>query len=444
MPEAQDSNHMSPQLWRIAEVAKERPDEVFTSLNHFLDQELLADALEAIRKDSTPGVDGQTWHAYQKDAGSNLRSLLERAKSGTYHAPPVRRAYIPKGDNPQERREIGIPTLEDKVLQRAVGWILQTVYEADFHDCSYGFRPGRSAHQALESLRNQGMDQRVRWVLDVDIRKFFDTLDRQWIRTFLRRRIADGVLLRLIDKWLAAGVQEEGAITYPDSGTPQGGVISPLLANVYLHYVLDTWFHDDVVPRLRGQAYLIRYADDFVIGFTDEEDAHRVLEVLPKRFAKYGLTIHPTKTRLVRFVPGATSRDPEGPPTSFDFLGFTHYWGRSLRGYWVIMRRTASSRFTRAKRALWRWCRNHRHDPISEQHKALCLKIRGHYAYYGIYGNSQKLGAFLTVAERCWFRWLRRRHRERPNWEWFRERILKRYPLPPARIVHPYCKRMLD
>src|SRR5258707_1389830 len=238
---------------------------------------------------------------YEQDLEGNLQRLLDRAQSGRARAPPVRRVHIPKGGSATETRPIGIPTLEDKVLQRAVAMLLEPIYEQDFYDCSYGFRPGRSAHQALESLWKQTMDSHGGWILEVDIRKFFDTLDHAHLRAFLQQRVRDGVLTRLIGKWLQAGVLEDGTVTFPAAGSPQGGVISPVLSNIFLHYVLDDWFEREVKPRLRGRAYLIRYADDFVMGFTHEADAHRVLAVLPQRFGKYGLTIHPDKTPLVPF-----------------------------------------------------------------------------------------------------------------------------------------------
>src|SRR5262249_25071712 len=264
-----------------------------------------------------------------------------------------------------ETRPIGIPTFEDKILQRAVVMVLEAVYEQDFLDCSYGFRPGRSAHQALDALWQQTMKMGGGWIVEVDIRRFFDTLDHAQLRELLVRRLRDGVLLRLIDKWLKAGALEEGVLTFPAAGSPQGGVISPLLANVYLHYVLDVWFAEEVQPRLRGRAFLIRYADDFVMGFACEEDARRVLDVLPKRFGKYGLTLRPDKTRLVPFMRPPTRPVPDGsrvpPGQSFDFLGFTHFWSRSKQGNWVVKQTTAGSRFRRAVRRIALWCRRHRH-----------------------------------------------------------------------------------
>lgn len=422
---------------RIAELAKRAPLLSFNTLAHHIDLRWLWEAVRCTRTDGAVGVDGQTYADYGTDWQGNLQRLLDEAKSGTYRAPPVRRAYIPKGTG-RETRPIGIPTYEDKVLQRAVVMVLEPIYEQDFHDGSYGYRPGRSAHQALEAFWKQMTAMGGGWVVEVDIRKFFDTLDHARLREFLRRRIRDGVLLRLIGKWLKAGVLEEDVRTIPDEGTPQGGVISPLLANIYLHYVLDEWFVKEVQPRLTGRVFLVRYADDFVLGFSDESDARRVLEVLPKRFEKYGLTLHPDKTRLVPFMrpsqrPGVEAQGPQ--PGTFDLLGFTHFWGRSWRGGWVITRTTSSSRFSRAVKKIAQWCRVHRHLPVAEQHVKLSQKLRGHDAYYGITGNSRMLQQLRLVVKRVWRKWLARR-RAGPcswaslNWVW------QRYPLPPARVVH--------
>lgn len=446
MPETSDSDLVFTKQRQIAELAKRHPTMAFTSLNHHLDLDWLREAFHRTRKNGAPGVDGQTWADYAENLEENLRSLLERAKSGSYRAPPVRRVWIPKGTGP-ETRPIGIPTLEDKVLQRAVVMILEAIYEQDFHDCSYGFRPGRSAHQALERLWKQTMRTGGGCVLEVDIRKFFDTLDHGHLRSFLQRRVRDGVLLRLIGKWLKAGVMEDGELSYPDDGSPQGGVVSPMLANVFLHYVLDQWFAEEVRPRLQGQAFLIRYADDFVMGFTHEEDARRVMAVLPKRFGKHGLAIHPDKTRLIPF-----RRPPHTPPTgagaaqpgTFDLLGFTHFWARSRKGNWVVKRKTASSRFTRAVRKITEWCKKHRHLPLAKQHKTLSQKLRGHYAYYGITGNRIALWRFYEVVQQVWRKWLMRRKRGgRRPWSWFSQ-ITQRYRLPPAIAIHSACRLRSD
>lgn len=434
---------------RIAKLAKQSPQMAFTSLAYLMDIEWLKEAYRRTRKDGAVGVDGVTADEYEQELEGNLQRLLDRAKSGTYHAPPVRRVHIPKGGSSTETRPLGIPTLEDKILQRAVVMVLEPIYEQDFLDCSYGFRPERSAHKALQTFRDQLMSCRGGWVLEVDIRKFFDNLDHGHLREFLRLRVRDGVLLRLIDKWLKAGVMEDGSVSYPDAGTPQGGVISPLLSNVFLHYVLDFWFEQDVRPRMRHPAFLIRYADDFVIGFRDHRDAQRVMEVVPKRFEKYGLTVHPTKTKLVPFRPTPSmamdrKRAPNDRPGTFDLLGFTHYWDRSLRGYWVVKLKTAANRFSRAVRSIDSWCQANRHISIREQQQKLNEKLRGHYAYYGVTGNSGALSRFLWEVQRRWRKWLYRRNRNRSlNWTQFR-RMLQRYPLARVRTVRSVYRHAVN
>jgi RNA-directed DNA polymerase len=436
---------VSTKQQRIAQLARQSPEMGFTSLAYFIDLDWLVEAFKRTRKDGAVGVDGQDGEDYAVDLMGNLQSLLDRAKSGTYQAPPVRRAYIPKAGSATETRPLGIPTFEDKVLQRAVVMVLEAVYEQDFKDYSHGFRPGRSAHQALDSLWRQTMDMGGGWIVDVDIRKFFDTIDHGHLRDFLQRRIRDGVLLRLIGKWLNAGVLEDGCITQPEMGSPQGGVVSPMLANIFLHYVLDEWFEREVQPRLKGRSFLIRYADDFVMGFSCEEDARRVMDVLPKRFEKYGLTIHPEKTRLVPFERPDCARDRresgQRPPAGvFDFLGFTHYWARSRTGRWVVKRKTSRSRFRRGLKALSAWCRRNRHQAIEDQHRTLGQKLAGHFAYYGITGNSLALNRFRDAAAWIWKRWLSRRRRGgRMSWDRL-NRFLKRHPLPPAIAVHSVCR----
>ena len=425
--------NVSTKQQRIAELAKQSPELSFTSLNHHLDLDWLSEAYRGLRKDSAPGQDGQTVRDYGAELESNLPGLLERAKSGRYFAPPVQRVHIPK-ETGSETRPIGKPTTEDKLLQRAVAMLLEPIYEQDFLDCSYAFRPGRSAHDALEALWRQSTALGTRWILDVDIAKFFDTLDKSQLRTFLQHRVRDGVITRLIGKWLKAGVLEEGAVHYPEDGVPQGGSISPLLSNVYLHYVLDLWFAEEVKPRLRGRAFMIRFADDVVMGFEYQEDAQRVLQVLPKRFGRYGLTIHPEKTRLVAF--GRPNAQEANKPGTFDFLGFTHYWGRSRRGKWIIKRKTAGKRFTRGLKRIGEWCRRNRHQPLAEQHRMLCQKLRGHCAYYGITGNGLWLQKFREEVKKRWQKWLNRRSRRAAMpWERFQQ-LLQRYRLPPPRVVH--------
>lgn len=432
---------VSAKQQRIAELAKQMPNAALTSLSHHIDLDWMREAFRVTRKDGAPGIDGQTGVDYERELESNLTSLLDRAKKGDpYRAPPVRRVFIPKANG--EQRPIGIPTFEDKVLQRAVMMAIEPVYEQDFLDCSFGFRPNRSAHQALDRLRDEIMAMGGGWVLEIDIQSFYDSVDHRHMQEILRLRIRDGVILRLIGKWLNAGVLEEGRLERPDAGTPQGGVISPLLANVYLHVVLDVWFEQDVVPRLAGRAAMVRYADDAVFVFSDRSDAERVLAVLHKRFERYGLTLHPEKTKLVPFrrPPRDPPRDDRGPPKpgTFNFLGFTHYWGRSRRGKRVVKVKTAKDRMARAFRKINEWLGRVRHWAVRDQHAALCRKLRGHDAYYGVTFNARSLQRLRHWIERAWLRWLRRRsQRHRLTWERMR-RLLERYPLPRARIVHSH------
>jgi RNA-directed DNA polymerase len=440
MAETQGSTTVSTKLERIAKLAREMPQVALTTLAHNIDIDWLREAYRRTRKNGAIGVDRQTAEEYASNLEVNLRSLLERAKSGGYVAPPVRRVHIPKGDGSQTR-PIGIPTFEDKVLQRAVAMVLEAVYEQSFLDCSYGFRPGRSAHQALRIVQSQTVKMAGKWVLEVDIRKFFDTLDHSQLRDILRKRVRDGVLLRLIGKWLNGGVMEDGAIEYPEAGTPQGGVISPLLANIYLHEVLDEWFARQVAPRLVGRAVLVRYADDVVIIFEREQDARRVVDVLPKRLAKYGLTLHPEKTRLVDFrrPDRRPSTSPENGnaqtrPGTFDLLGFTHYWAMSRKGFWVVKRKTAADRFRRALKSIADWCRRCRHLLVREQWTALKRKLLGHFGYFGITGNFRALCSFRYRVCGMWRKWLSRRsQRARVSWEKM-NRLLEHYPLPQPRI----------
>lgn len=438
---------MSTERERIAELARDAPDMAFTNPAHHIDLGWLLAAYLKTRKDGAVGVDGQTADDYEADLMGNLQDLLDRAKSGTYVAPPVRRVHIPKAGSPGETRPLGIPTFEDKLLQRAVLMALEPIYETDFLDVSHGFRPGRGAHGALDSLRKQAMGLGCGWIVDVDLRRFFDTIDHGHLREFLKRRVRDGVILRLIGKWLNAGVLEEGVLTTPEAGTPQGGVISPLLANIVLHRVLDDWFEKEVRPRLKGEAFLIRYADDFVTGVAREDDARRIMDVLPKRMSKYALTIHPEKTRLIQFGPATAddsaseARDRPGPHT-FDFLGFTHYWGRSRRGGWVVKRKTAKGRLKRGLQSISSWCRANLHQPVALQHQKLSEKLRGHYAYYGIIGNFACLSAFRLGTRRIWRRRSSRRGRSAPlTWPEF-VRLEQSYELPRARVVHSLARRV--
>jgi RNA-directed DNA polymerase len=425
---------VTPKLQRLAAQAAHDPDRVFTTLAYLIDTDFLREAYRQTNKSSAAGIDGVTAQQYAAHLDENLRDLHERLRSGCYQAAPVERVWIEKDDGGQ--RPIGKPTFEDKIVQRAVAMLLEAIYEQDFYDGSYGFRPGRSPHEALHELRERCMNEGIGWIVDADVSGYFDSIDRTRLRDVLRQRVNDGRILRLIGKWLRAGVMEAGVLHHPDTGVVQGGTISPVLANIFLHQVLDEWFEQEVQPRLKGRSFLIRFADDFVIGCELEVDAHRIMAVLPKRFARYGLTIHPTKTALVAF------RKPAGPPGAtprkgtFDFLGFTHYWTTSRRGFWVIKRRTAKKRFRRMKKSLWRWCRAHRHAPLKDQYHMLCLKLRGHFGYYGIQGNFRLLETIQRSAEKAWRYWLSRRSSKSAiGWEKFQQ-LLETYVLPPPRIVH--------
>ena len=433
MARQQSSSTVSTKLQMVAELSREHPQRVWTNLAHHIDLDFLRAAFTRVRKDCAPGIDGQTAADYATNLDANLTALLARFKAGTYRAPAVRRVYIPKDDG--RLRPIGIPTFEDKILQLSVAMVLGAIYEQDFLPCSYGFRPRRSAHQALEELFQglQGM-----WggtVIKLDIASFFDEMSHAHLRCFLDRRVQDGVIRKAIDKWLTAGALESGQVLRAARGSPQGGVISPLLANIFLHEVLDTWFEREVRPRMRGRCVLVRFADDAVLAFASEQDARRVFTILPKRFARFGLQLHGDKTRLVPFSSprrgcGLTVMDSNHDAGSFDFLGFTHYWGLSRKGSDVVKRRTAKTRFRRALRDINRWCRANRHEKLAIQHSVLSAKVRGHYGYFGIQGNWQRLNSFRHAVRRIWCKWLGRRSRKAyMSWERFAH-LDRRYSLP--------------
>ena len=356
--------NLSTKRQRIAELARTKRGVALSKLHHVIDLEWMKEAYRLTRKDGAPGIDDVTADDYAINLDANLLDLLDRIKSGHYKAPPVRRAYIPKTDG--SRRPLGIPTFEDKVAQRAIVMVLEAVYEQDFLPCSFGFRPARSAHQALQLLRTALMRQRLRWVIDVDIEKYFDSIPHSQLRDLLDQRVTDGVIRRMIDKWLKAGVLEDGLLRHSTAGSPQGGVISPCLSNIFLHHVLDEWFEHAVRPRLKGRCTLVRFADDAVMAFEGFLDAKRVLGVLGKRLARYGLTLHPDKTRFVDFRNTLTNgmSHPEADGTSFTFLGFTHIWGKSRAGKNVVRQVTAKNRYARALAAVSAWCRINRHQSI--------------------------------------------------------------------------------
>jgi RNA-directed DNA polymerase len=406
----------------------------FTTLAHHLDIDMLRAAFQRINPYAAPGVDQVTAKQYAEHLDDNLCDLYERLRSGRYRATPVKRVWLDKSDGSQ--RPIGKPVLEDKIVQRAVVMLLEAIYEQDFYDFSFGYRPERNPHQALHLLREQCMNLNIGWIIDADIKGFFDSIDHNQLREVLRLRVNDGQIIRLVGKWLNAGVLEGDSLSYPEQGTPQGGVISPLLANIFLHHILDEWFVQEVLPRMKGRCFLIRFADDFVIGCELEADARRVMMVLPKRFQRFDLTIHPTKTQLVRFgKPPAGSHTDDNNGT-FDFLGFTHFWARSRRGYWVIKRQTAKKRLKRTLKLIWQWCRDNRHQPIAEQYKMLSTKLRGHFQYYAIRGNYRMLEVVKEFVEWVWRYWLTRRSRTKRIAAEVMNKLREVYQLPVPKILH--------
>jgi len=427
------SQPVSTKLQHIAEQAVQFPDRVFTTLMHLIDADFLGEAFRRTRKSGAPGIDKVTAQEYAANLEENLANLHERMRTGRYKAPPVKRVWIDKDDG--RKRPIGIPVLEDKIVQRAVTMLLESVYEQEFLYFSYGFRPGRNQHQALHELREQCMNNPIRVILDVDVSGFFDNLDWGHLREFIKQRVNDGGILRFLGKWRHAGVLEEGILTVPDKGSPQGGVISPMLANIYLHHVLDLWYIREVKPRLKGYSFIIRFADDFIIGCELESDAQRLMEVLPKRFDRFGLSINQKKTKVIGFSKPHGPRKGPGLDT-FEFLGFTHYWAQSRRGNWVIKRKTARKRLRRTMKRIWSWCDENRHMDIREQYQKLCQKLRGHYQYYGIRSNYAHLKVVYNLVDEAWRFWLSRRsHKGKVTWDKYDE-LKSIFPLPLPRIVH--------
>ena len=422
---------------RIAQAAEKHDGESLVSVAHHIDAQWMYCAYEWTRKDGAAGIDGVTAAEYEVGLWERLGNLVELLKSGAYRAPPVKRVYIPKAGSKTEKRPIGIPTYEDKILQRAIVMALEPILEKEFYDFSYGFRPGKSAHKALERIWKESMGMNGGYVIDMDISKYFDTIDHGLLREMLSRRVSDGVITRIIGKWLNAGVMDNGQRMYPEKGTPQGGVISPLLSNLFLHEVLDGWFVKAVKPRMRGKASMVRCADDAVIFCELKEDAERIFKVLGSRFEKYGLKIHPEKTRLLDFKkPGAGQGKGND---SFTFLGFTHYWTKSRKGNWIVGRKTDSKRLNRAIVAISAWCKANRHRPMREQWETLKAKVTGHYAYYGISLNYRSLVEFHEQVKTIWLKWLNRRgSKGKQNWKSFTD-YLKDWPIPKPRIVHSYC-----
>jgi RNA-directed DNA polymerase len=430
---------MCTDIDRISELAKEDPQRQFFSIAHLITPGELYVAFLCLRREASAGIDGVTYEEYEQDAEEKIRRLHQRLVDGKYQCQPLRRVYIPKENGKQ--RPISIPALEDKIVQRAVVELLNAIYEQDFLNCSYGFRPKRGQHQALDEVGRVLCTQPTGWILEIDITTYFDSIVREQLMEMIKKRVSDGSVLRLIWKWIKVGVIEEGRLLTSQTGTGQGQPISPLLANIYLHHALDEWFEKVVKPRLKGKAHEIRFADDAILCFERKQDAEKVLRVLPKRFAKFGLTLHPEKTRLIEFgrFAGENAKRRGTKPATFDFLGFTHICARSRKGKFTVHVKTIDKRLRRGLQAVAVWCQEHRHDPVSEQQKALNAKLRGHYQYYGRPTNYRCLWQFYRKVRRIWRYWLSRRTRGRElTWERYAE-ILRQHPLLLPRITHTWA-----
>ena len=426
---------VSTKLARIAEQSKRDATLVFTTLAHLMDEDFLTEAFYQLSKDAAAGIDRMTATEYEVNLKGRIGDLHRRLVSREYRAQPARRVWIPKGDGGQ--RPLAILVLEDKMVQRAVAMLLEAIYEPHFCEFSYGFRREHNAHQALTYLRQQCLELGINWIIDADIQKFFDTISWEQLRTILQKRMNDGTILRLLGMWLHVGVVEGDQVINQETGTPQGAPISPILANIFLHAVLDEWFQREVRPRMKGNCFLVRFADDFVTGFSLKGDAERVYKVLPKRFERYGLRIHPEKSRMVQFSRPYWKRGKG--PGSFAFLGFTHYWARTLRGGWTIKRKTQSKRLSRFLSGIGEWCKENLHEAIDEQYRILSAKLRGHYQYYGVRGNFKMLEVAYEHSRATWKKWLSRRNSmDRMSWEKFTARVETVFALPLPRIVHAF------
>jgi len=424
------------QLDRIATQARQYPEMAFTTLAHLMDVAMLEHAFHRLNPQSAPGVDRVTWRKYQRNLTTNLEELHQKLVNQTYEPQPVRRQQIPKGKG--KFRSLGIPAMEDKIAAKAVQLLLEQIYEQDFSSSSYGFRPGRSCHDALRDLRQGLLRMGVSHVIDCDISAFFDNIQHKQLLAIVKKRVKDGAILRLIKLWLKAGIMDGRELVFPTKGSPQGSVISPLLANIYLHEILDQWIEHDVSQNCRGQVLLIRYADDFIIGCSHPADVARLQSILPGRFAKYGLTIHPEKTQVVGFKrpPRRPTGSPDDPPGTFTFLGFTHFWAGTKKGNTTLKRKAQASRLARFCASIWQWCRSNRHRCLKAQFATLCSKLRGAYQYYGLPCNWDCLDRLRYATIRAWRYWLNRRGGRAMTWKQF-SKIMERFVLPIPKITQP-------
>jgi group II intron reverse transcriptase/maturase len=423
---------MSTVELQIAERARKFKGEALHNLHHFIDAPLLQESYGKLNKKSAEGIDGKTWLQYGLELPERRESLLAEFKSGRYKAPSLRRVYIPKDKHSQ--RPIDIATTEDKVLQESVRRVIEPIYEEDFKPFSYGFRPGRSQHQAINYMFKKVSFEKMHYIIDADLKNYFGSINHGILREFLDKRVKDGVIRRMIDKWLKAGIMESGNISYSEEGTPQGSIISPILSNIYLHYVLDEWYSEQIQPLLKGKSFIIRWADDFILGFTDKSDAESVMKVLPKRFAKYGLTLHPGKTRLIDL-----NSKRSGTGRSFDFLGFTHYLGKSRKGHKVLKRKTSSIRLTKAILKTSSFIKLNRHMKLRDLITAVNVKLRGHYSYYGITFNYRGIHCFYLQVKRSLHKWLNRKGGLcKWNWETYSLMVDLWFPLVKPFISNSY------
>jgi RNA-directed DNA polymerase len=434
MSKARTLGDMSPGLLRVMERARRNPKERQLALAHLIDDEALRRAYSRLRKKAAVGIDGVSKEEYGQNLEENLRELHERMRAMKYRHQPILRRNVPKEGN--RTRPVGISTTEDKIVQGSLYEILEAIYEQVFLECSYGFRPGRGAHDALRELERAVRNGEAKVILEADIRTYFDSVDRPSIKGMVQERIADKSFMRLVGKCLNVGVLEGEIFSRPDEGTVQGSIISPILGNIYLHHVLDEWFEEEVKPRLKGKSVMIRFADDFLMGFEHEEDARRVMEVLGKRLGRYNLKLHPDKTRLVDFRRPSWDQTEGKGPGHFDFLGFTIFWRRNRKGRgWHMSMKTRSARLSRAKRRIHAFCRSQRHKAVKEQHAALVRRIQGHFNYFGVNDNQRCLKALVEAVKRSWFKWLNRRsQRSQMTWERFND-MMSVYPLPTPKVL---------
>ncbi|WP_338238196.1 group II intron reverse transcriptase/maturase [Persicobacter diffluens] len=425
---------MSTVELEIAARARKHKNTALTNVSQFIDENMLTDCFHSLNKNSSPGVDGKCWYHYNLESETRIPALLTEFKTGKYRAPSIRRVYIDKGKS--GKRPLGIPTIEDKILQESVRRTLNPIYEEEFKAFSFGFRNGYSAHQAVEYMFREVSFNGLHYIIDADIKNYFGSINHAQLREFLDLRVKDGVIRRTLNKWLKAGILEDEQLQYPTEGTPQGGIVSPLLSNIYLHYVLDEWFSEQIQPLLKGKSTIVRYADDFVLGFDNASDADRVMNVLQKRFEKFNLELHPDKTKIINLK----SKRGEGE-RGFDFLGFTHFLSESRNGKMILKRKTASKKLNLSLVKMQDWIKSNRHRKLDEIINELNLKLRGYYNYYGITFNSRSLHAYYHHVRRMLHKWLNRRG-GRPAWNWERyNRLITEWrPLLKPKIYHSFLK----